>query len=197
MIGLILGFFFFTNDSLDMSSSAVKPISYSRAIQKFNSKYVDILFWCFPIILLIPGYFHPENPKKFFESFIYCSIFLEIWLILGGLIMWKITEIFGSKLQSYKKYNPLVGKEIFGTTITVITISTIAAWPITQYRLGHEIVFSWKLNNSFTSNLIQFIIFLFATDAFTYWKHWFLHRSYMFPFHKFHHAFHDPSSFSR
>eukprot|EP01080_Neovahlkampfia_damariscottae_P002928 gene2928-4767_t len=173
-----------------------KTDDFLKAIQKFNLKYVDVLFWLFPVVLLIPGFFHPQSPQLYFESFIYCSLFLEAWLIGGGMIFWKITELLGSKLQTYKKFNPLVKKEIFGTTMTVITISSIAAWPITQVRLGQEIVFSWKLNQSFSFTLIQFIIFLFATDAFTYWKHWFLHRPYMFPFHKFHHAFHDPSTFA-
>jgi sterol desaturase/sphingolipid hydroxylase (fatty acid hydroxylase superfamily) len=170
--------------------------NFTRKLQTFNLKYSDLLFWIFPVILTFPGFFHPESPKVYFESLFFTFLFLETWFIGGGAIIWFIAQFLGDKLQQYKKFNPLVEKEIFGTTITAYTISAIAAWPVAQRRLGHEIVFSWNLNQSFSMTLIQFSLLLVGSDAFTYWKHWFLHRPFMFPFHKFHHAFHDPSSFS-
>ena len=172
-----------------------KKLDWRRKLQKFNQKYIDTTFYVVPVLLLLPGFLH-SNPTKFFESFIYCVAFLEIWILLASYIIWLVTEKIGKKLQNQKEFKPMVGKEIFGTTATVITVSAISSWSITQYRLGQEIAFSWKEYPTFSMAIIQFLIILIGSDFFTYWKHYFLHRPYMFAYHKYHHMFHNPSCFA-
>eukprot|EP01080_Neovahlkampfia_damariscottae_P002929 gene2929-4768_t len=105
-------------------------------------------------------------------------------------------EKIGKKLQAYKEYKPKVLMEIYGTTATIITVSAISAWSVTQYRLGQEIVFSWKEYPTLKTAIFQFLLILVGSDFFTYWKHYFLHRPYMFTYHKYHHIFVDPSCFA-
>jgi sterol desaturase/sphingolipid hydroxylase (fatty acid hydroxylase superfamily) len=178
-----------------MSVEKVKQETWQRKLQKFNQKNVDAIFWLLPSLMILSGFLN-QNPKLFFESFFYCCIFLEIWLLTASFLIYNLSKLLGTKLQDYKKYKPMTSQEIFGTTATVVTVSSIAAWSITKFRLGQEIAFSMKIVPSFTSGFLQFVVLIFASDFFTYWKHWLLHRPYLFAYHKYHHLFHDPSCFA-
>ena len=72
--------------------------------------------------------------------------------------------------------------------------------------MGYDIALTWNFNeatNIFDNILLKYIYLMIKTiivwisaDGWTYFKHYMLHRPFLFAFHKTHHSFYNPTSFA-
>merc|ERR1719150_2656545 len=77
-----------------------------------------------------------------------------------------------------------------------------------QFRMGHPVALTWDFNTATASvdHIVLKYLYLAITtlviwiiaDGWTYFKHWNLHKhkAWLWPFHKNHHAFNNPTSFA-
>ena len=120
-------------------------------------------------------------------------------VLLGAGAWYLLVNRTGERLQGPRKKDAPVAKEAFETTRAMFVIACLMAWPMTQYRLGHPTGLKWDLAEAgglWFVLLTNLVVGILAIDAWTYLKHRLLHTRLLFPFHRGHHAFRDPTPFA-
>lgn len=90
-------------------------------------------------------------------------------------------------------------EEIKCSLKNVFVIGFIAAWPLTNYRLGMEVSLKWRLEDTGDSLLLavfKLVVAFIVGDAFFYFQHRLFHTRHFYIFHKLHHSFTNPSPFA-
>lgn len=155
--------------------------------------------WLVPTVLLAAGLLHPESVKLWYSSFFRSFMMLLIPVMVGAGVWWFSADRLGQRIQGIRKRPAPIAEEAFETGRAMFVIATMMAWPMTQYRLGHPTGLKWDLSEAgglifvLVTNLVIGVV---AIDAWTYLKHRLLHTKLLFPFHKNHHAFRDPTPFA-
>jgi len=151
-----------------------------------------------PVVLLGLGLLS-EDPATWYLGF--SAIFgLLCVLILGGAGLTHLaSKRFGVRIQGSRRKPPPFGREAFETARAMWVMSTLAAWPIMQWQLGHPTGMVWDLEAhgvAMWQILVQTFVGVMAIDAWLYWKHRILHSRLLFGFHRQHHTFRDPTAFA-
>lgn len=155
--------------------------------------------WLVPLSLFAAGLLHPESVGLWYSSFARSLVMLLAPIMLGATLWWLASERSGERLQGVRKKAAPIAREAFETARAMFVIATLMAWPMTQYRLGHPTGLKWSLEEAgglWFVLLTNLIVGIIAIDAWTYLKHRLLHTRLLFPFHKNHHAFRDPTPFA-
>lgn len=134
----------------------------------------------------------------------YSSVLVAFCMIVGPLLAaaWVVHRgVRGSdgRLQGPRRTPPRLRQEIGETVRAMFVVACMAAWPLTQYRLGEPTGMVWELDAAggfWTVLGLNLVVGILAIDAWTYLKHRLLHTRLLFRFHKHHHAFRDPSPFA-
>lgn len=167
-----------------------------RSVRKFNQTYSGVIFWVLPILLILIAGWVFGNVTLIFTNTLKIFFVLDSVILSSGYLVWWITSIIGTKLQSYKTSPPLIIQEIKETSATLFTVACISVVPFTKYQLGGKIGFTWEFKDTLPVFFLKMALLVMFSDLFTYWKHWLLHRPYLFAYHKSHHTFHDPTCFA-
>jgi sterol desaturase/sphingolipid hydroxylase (fatty acid hydroxylase superfamily) len=77
-------------------------------------------------------------------------------------------------------------------------VACLAAWPLSQSRRGVDTAFrptveeaAFNLPFPHVVYAVKIFVTMLFADAHTFWKHYLLHRPSVYPFHKYHHQFHN------
>lgn len=150
------------------------------------------------VLALLSGLVHPE-PMVFYQSALEVFLIIVIPLYTLSFLIYRFSEKHGDRIQGIRKKAPLIAKEAFGSGRAAFVVSLMAAWPLGLSRAGYETGLVWTLEEmglSWWMVLLQMYFGIVAVDAWTYWKHRMLHTKLLFPFHKHHHSFRDPTPFA-
>eukprot|EP00117_Sycon_ciliatum_P009698 scpid6005/ scgid11882/ Lathosterol oxidase; C-5 sterol desaturase; Delta(7)-sterol 5-desaturase; Lathosterol 5-desaturase; Sterol-C5-desaturase len=140
-----------------------------------------------------------ESPWVFLSSL--CGTFVAIsvpTMVLSAALHWFCCW-HGKRIQGERKRPAPIGREVLETLRCLYTVSCIAAWPVSRYRLGHATGITWEMHDLTTSwmgVIGHFVFGLAFADFWNYWKHRILHTRVLFAFHKNHHQFRDPTAFA-
>jgi sterol desaturase/sphingolipid hydroxylase (fatty acid hydroxylase superfamily) len=151
-----------------------------------------------PFVLVSLGLLS-EAPAIWYRSFAICLVVL-CSLILGGAGLAHLaSQRFGTRIQGPRRKPPPLGREAFESARAMWVMSTLAAWPIMQWQLGHPTgmildlrahgIEAWQI-------VLQTLLGVVIIDAWLYWKHRILHSRTLFGFHRQHHTFRDPTPFA-
>eukprot|EP00035_Acanthoeca_spectabilis_P001218 m.78599 g.78599 ORF g.78599 m.78599 type:complete len:300 (-) comp10723_c0_seq1:722-1621(-) len=166
----------------------------------------DALFYAVPLGLTALGLLSPD-PAVFFSSLFdlaatLCLGQIALAALWEGLAFW-LAQPPGCRIQSTKADPPKYVKEIVGSTMCMYVVACIAAWPLSIHRRGLETAFrptvseaAWGLPYPHAVYTLKIVVTMLLADAHTFWKHYWLHRPSVYAFHKFHHQFHNPSTFA-
>lgn len=152
-----------------------------------------------PFLLTAAGLLHRESPATWFACLGFAFVAIAVPLLLGAGIVTLLAERFGQRIQGPRNKPAPILAEALETTRASWVAATLAAWPLAQWRLGHEtaMVMSPAESGHSAGELLLFTaIGVVAMDAWLYWKHRLLHTRPLFVFHKGHHAFRDPTPFA-
>lgn len=157
--------------------------------------YID---WFVVILVVVAGIFHP-SPDQFYISagLAFASIIIPV-LSVGALVYW-YSERKGQRIQGERKKKPPLGIEIFGTTRAAFIVAFLVAWPLGMSRAGMPTGLVWTIEEMglpWWLVVLEMYAGIVLVDAWTYWKHRLLHTRLLFPFHKHHHTFRDPTPFA-
>ncbi|MFM1874603.1 MAG: hypothetical protein RL266_340 [Bacteroidota bacterium] len=150
------------------------------------------------LLALLSGLIHPD-PQMFYKSALEVFLIIVIPLYLTSFLIYRFSERYGNRIQGIRKKAPLIAKEAFGSGRAAFIVALMSAWPLGLSRVGYETGLVWTLEQmglSWWMVLIQMYLGIVAVDAWTYWKHRILHTKLLFPFHKHHHSFRDPTPFA-
>jgi sterol desaturase/sphingolipid hydroxylase (fatty acid hydroxylase superfamily) len=152
-----------------------------------------------PFLLTAAGLLHPESPTTWFVCLAFAFVAIALPLLAGAGIVTLLSKRFGERIQGPRNKPAPMLAEALETTRAAWVASTLAAWPLAQWQLGHPtaMVMSPAESGHSVGELLLFTaIGVVAMDAWLYWKHRLLHTRPLFVFHKGHHAFRDPTPFA-
>lgn len=150
------------------------------------------------IIAFTSGLLHPD-PIVFYTSAAKLFGLISIPLFSFALLAFRYTEKHSNRIQGQRKKAAPISKEAFGTVRASFIVSLMAAWPMGLYTLGYPTGLAWTLEEmglTWWMAVLQMYVGIVVIDAWTYWKHRLLHTKLLFPFHKHHHSFRDPTPFA-
>lgn len=154
--------------------------------------------WALLGALLASGVAHPRDPALWYDSLLRTYLAIIVPLLLLAALAHRASLRRGARIQGERRRPPKLRQEIFETSRAMLVVACMAAWPVTQHRLGLPTGLTWSIDQSggWALTILQMYLGIVAIDAWTYWKHRMLHTRLMFGFHRQHHAFRDPTPFA-
>lgn len=150
-----------------------------------------------PVVLTAAGLLHPESPGTFFVCLALAFAALASFVLGGAALTWAVAQRVGTRIQGPRTRAPRLGAEAFETTRSMYVAACLAAWPLAQWQLGHPTGMVWSLaGHAAWQVVLQTFVGVLVIDAWLYLKHRLLHTRLLFPFHRAHHAFRDPTPFA-
>jgi lathosterol oxidase len=117
-------------------------------------------------------------------------------LLFGCAMTTLLSARFGARIQGPRVRPALILRGIFDTSRAAWVAACLAAWPLWMIRHGHPTGLTWSLPGNPLWLALQTVAVLLAMDAWLYWKHRLLHTRLLFPFHRDHHVYRDPTAFA-
>lgn len=154
--------------------------------------------WLVLVLAPLSGLLHPDVPLSY-KSMVQIFFLLTIPLFSMSYVIYRFSEQYGNRIQGERKKTPPLAREAFGTARAMFVVACMAAWPVGMYRAGMPTGLAWTLEEmglTWWMAVLEMYLGIMAVDAMTYWKHRLLHTRLLFPFHKHHHTFRDPTPFS-
>lgn len=120
--------------------------------------------------------------------------------ILGGAgLFHALTLRQGARIQGERRKPAPMLREAAESARAMFVAACLAAWPLSMWWHGQPTAMVWDLTPTGTSPGTMVALMLLGVvgmDAWLYWKHRLLHTRPLFPFHKAHHHFRDPTPFA-
>lgn len=164
----------------------------------FSGKVATVVDWIIVAIVPTTGLLHP-SPIIYFSTFLKAFVLITLPLLAISWFVFLFSKRNGKRIQGQRRTKPMIGQEIFGTVRAMFIVAAMVAWPAGLYRMGIPTGFAWTLEEmgvTWWGAILQMYFGIIAIDAWTYWKHRLLHTKLLFPFHKHHHSFRDPTPFA-
>jgi sterol desaturase/sphingolipid hydroxylase (fatty acid hydroxylase superfamily) len=148
--------------------------------------------------LTASGLLCPQGPRLFYLSLL--GGFTAIaGSVLGGaaLVTW-IGERRPHRLQGPRQRPALVPRGVRDTALAAWVAACLLAWPLARLEAGAEVGLTWSLARAggAARTFLQTAAAVVVLDAWLYWKHRLLHTRWLFPFHRAHHGYRDPTAFA-
>lgn len=150
-----------------------------------------------PFALTAAGLLHPESPATWFACLGVAFVVLATVVLGGAGIVTLVSNRVGTRIQGPRTRPPRIGAEAFESARAMYVAACLAAWPLAQWQLGHDTGMVWSLDGrAWWAVVLQTFVGVLVIDAWLYLKHRLLHTRWLFPFHRAHHAFRDPTPFA-
>jgi lathosterol oxidase len=117
-------------------------------------------------------------------------------VLAGAALTTLLSERVGARVQGPRVRPALLLRGVFDTARAAWVAASLAAWPLSMILNGQPTGLTWTLPGSPLALGAQTIFVLLAMDAWLYWKHRLLHTRLLFPFHRDHHVYRDPTAFA-
>jgi sterol desaturase/sphingolipid hydroxylase (fatty acid hydroxylase superfamily) len=121
--------------------------------------------------------------------------------IAGAVLASAALITFVAERQSEREQGPRrkpapIAREIRDTTVSAWVSACLLAWPLARLWSGNAIGLVWTLEEAGGAlrTGLETLAAVLLLDAWLYWKHRLLHTRLMFPFHRQHHSFRDPTA---
>lgn len=149
-------------------------------------------------VLLLAGLLCPEGPLLFYGSMALALAGIAGVLLPGAWLFTWISERSPSRLQGPRRLPTFALRATKDTLGAALVASCLLAWPLARMMAGEPTGLVWTIEEAggLGAVLLGNAFALVALDAWLYWKHRLLHTRLLFPFHRAHHGYRDPTSFS-
>lgn len=162
------------------------------------------------VFLCSSGLMHTD-PVVFYKTWLWVFAGSMITHYVAAIIFQKIFSVLGRRIQTSKNSK----KELYFKQFTDtffgfgLVVASIISWPMANSELGFptgvltnlddclpSFLSSWPYYAKVFVYLCKALFAMLLADAYNYWKHRLFHTKYLWPFHKTHHAHHNPSTLS-
>jgi lathosterol oxidase len=150
-------------------------------------------------LLTAAGLFHRENAPTYYTSLLVSFAALLLPVFAGAALVTFASTRAGTRIQGPRQRASLWMREAFESARAMYVAACLVAWPMTAWRLGRPTSLIWSIDGlgaPLWRVVLQMLLGVVVMDAWLYWKHRLLHTRLLFPLHKAHHAFRDPTAFA-
>lgn len=151
-----------------------------------------------PVLLAGAGLFVPDHRGLFYLALGVGFVGIAGAVLLGAAVVTAISEKQHTRIQGPRRRPAPMLREAADTALAAFIAACFLAWPLWRAWTGRPIGLVWSVDEAggLPLVLLQTTAAVFVLDAWLYWKHRLLHTRAMFPFHRAHHAYRDPTSFA-
>ncbi|MCA9611483.1 MAG: sterol desaturase family protein [Polyangiales bacterium] len=147
--------------------------------------------------LLLAGLFCPQGPAVFYGSLALAFVGVATPILVGAALVTLVAER-RTRLQGPRRAPRLVWRSAKDTMLAVLVAACFLAWPFARLWVDAPTGLVWTVDEAGGLYAVIFgnLAALVVLDAWLYWKHRLLHTRLLFPFHRAHHAYRDPTAFA-
>lgn len=148
--------------------------------------------------LVVAGLFCPEGPQRWYGALAAAFVGIAVTVLAGAALFTWVAERSPARLQGPRRLPRFALRAIRDTLIASLVAACFLAWPIARIWAGEPTGLVWTVEEAggLGAVVIGNVLALVVLDAWLYWKHRLLHTRWLFPFHRAHHGYRDPTSFS-
>jgi len=152
-----------------------------------------------PVLLAAAGLLVPDHRGLFYWALGLGFVTLAGTILTGAALVTFLSERpsrRGLRIQGPRQKPALMLRESADTALAAFIASCFLAWPLWRSWTGRPIGLVWSLDaaGGLPLVLLQTAAGVLILDAWLYWKHRLLHTRLLFPFHRAHHVFRDPTA---
>lgn len=148
--------------------------------------------------LVLAGLFSPQGPALYYGALAAAFVGIATTvLVAAGVATW-IAERSATRLQGPRRLPRFAWRGARDTAIAALVAACFLAWPLSRMWAGEPTGLVWTVEEAggIWAIVIGNSVALLVLDAWLYWKHRLLHTRVLFAFHRGHHGYRDPTSFS-
>lgn len=148
------------------------------------------------VVVLLPaaGLFCPQGPRAFYTALAIGFAGIASAVLAGaGVVTW-FAERRPERLQGPRRRPAMILEGVRDTSVAAWVAACLLAWPLAKMRAGLPTGLVWSPPDAAT--VVGTLGGLLVLDAWLYAKHRLLHSRWLFPFHRAHHAYRDPTPFA-
>jgi lathosterol oxidase len=150
------------------------------------------------VALTASGLACPQGPRIFYASLLGGFAGIAGSVLAGAALVTVICERRPDRLQGPRRRPALVLRGARDTALAAWIAASLLAWPLARLEAGAPVGLTWSLAaaGGGARAFLQTAAGVVALDAWLYWKHRLLHTRWLFPFHRAHHGYRDPTAFA-
>lgn len=148
--------------------------------------------------LVASGLASPAGPARFYVALAVGFVGIAGVVLSGAALVTWIAERSGERLQGPRRLARFAWRGARDTLGAALVAACFLAWPLSSLWAGHSTGLVWTLGEAggLVPVVLGNLLGILALDAWLYWKHRLLHTRWLFRFHRAHHGYKDPTSFS-
>lgn len=152
------------------------------------------------VVVLLPaaGLLCPQGPGTFYTALAIGFAGIAGAVLAGaGVVTW-FAERHPNRLQGPRRRSAMILEGVRDTSVAAWVAACLLAWPLAKMQSGLPTGLVWSLPDagSVAATVLGTLGGLLALDLWLYLKHRLLHTRWLFPFHRAHHAYRDPTPFA-
>lgn len=181
--------------ALETERVASSAIGGSAARRRVVAKWIDRGLL---VSLGLSGLLQPRSPRVWYACLAVSFAAIAGGLLLTAWVMDRIATRVGTRIQGPRRAS-MNRQGALDTISSAWVAACLLAWPVAQARTGQPNGLVWSLADAHTTLwlvLLETALALLVLDAWLYWKHRLLHTRWFFAFHREHHGYRDPNTFS-
>lgn len=148
--------------------------------------------------LTAAGLLSPLGPASFYRALLTGFAAIAGLVLAGAGVVTLFSERRAERLQGPRHKPALVLRGARDTALAAWVAACLLAWPLSRLQAGVPVGFTWSLDEAggAARTILQTAAAVVVLDAWLYWKHRLLHTRWLFPFHRGHHTYRDPTAFA-
>ncbi|MBP6608314.1 MAG: sterol desaturase family protein [Deltaproteobacteria bacterium] len=148
------------------------------------------------VVMSAAGLLCPQGVVLWYRALLTGFVGIGGFVLIGAALVTLVCERQPERLQGKRRKPPLLLREVRDTTLAAWMAACFLAWPLARLWAGEQTGLVWTLAESGGGlrTFLQTGAALLVLDAWLYLKHRLLHTRLLFPFHRGHHVFRDPTA---
>lgn len=177
-----------------MQSPAIDP--FPRRKNSARPLWSRIIDGGLPVALAATGLLAPDHVGLFYVALLVGFVGLAGTVLSGAALVTWWCEKQTVRIQGPRRKPAPMREEAADTTLAAFIAACFLAWPLWRSWTGRPIGLVWSAAEAggLLSVSLQTIGGVFVLDAWLYAKHRLLHTRPLFPFHRGHHVYRDPTA---
>lgn len=177
--------------------STATPAGFRKSAP-WGPLWARVLDGSLPILLSATGLLVPDHVGLFYLALAVGFVGLASSLLGGAAVVTFLSERKSERIQGPRRKPAPLWNEAKDTALAAFVAACFLAWPLWRSFTGRAIGLTWNVEEAggLPLVLLQTGAAVMVLDGWLYLKHRLLHTRLLFPFHRAHHAYRDPTAFA-
>ncbi len=146
--------------------------------------------------LTAAGLLAEQGPAVWYAALVEGFAIIALPVLAAAAVITVACERITPRLQGERRLSKHTAKSVRDTAISAWIAACLLAWPLARMNAGQPTGLVWDLQAAGgpLAVVLQTAGGILVLDAWLYWKHRLLHTRLLFPFHRVHHGYRDPTA---